>query len=152
MSKLDACPAITNRRAFHNYQIEKRYEAGIVLIGCEVKSVRRGQVNLQESFARFDNEELWLYNCHISPFKEGNRYNADPTRARKLLLHKKELKRISTLLNQQPLALVPLKMYLSGRNFKIELGLGKGKKQYDKRAAIKKAHVQKSLQRRVKHG
>lgn len=143
---------ITNRKAFHDYFILEKYQAGIALVGCEVKSLRNGKGNLQDSFARIYKEELWLHNMHISPYFEGNIHNPeDPTRPRKLLLKKAELEQLIGKMKEKGLTLIPLRIYCNERGFfKVELGLGKGKKQFDKRAAIKKKETQRIIQRAVR--
>jgi len=134
-----------NRKAFFNYFILEKYEAGIVLVGTEVKSIREHKVSLKDSFARVDNGELFLYNMHISPYSYGNIYNVSPVRKRKLLLHKAEINRLLGKLTQKNLTLVPLKIYLKNNKVKIELGLAKGKKYFDKRESIKKREVEKEI-------
>jgi len=124
---------VTNRKAYHEYFISDKYEAGIVLSGTEVKSVREGRINFTDSFATIKNEELWLLNCHISPYSHGNRENHEPTRSRKLLLHKREIRRLIGKVAERGFTLVPLRLYLKRGLVKVEIGLAKGKKQYDKR-------------------
>ncbi|MEK9658092.1 MAG: SsrA-binding protein SmpB [bacterium] len=150
MSKQPSSSLVQNRRAFHHYSFEQRIEAGVVLVGCEVKSIRQGQANLQESYASFKEGELWLHNCHINPFKEGNRFNPEPIRPRKLLLHKKELQKLEVKLSRQPLNLIPLRLYISKNKVKIELGLGKSKKMFDKRKALKERSIDKEVRRQFK--
>ena len=119
----------TNRKARHDYHIEERFEAGLALTGTEVKSIRSGRVQLRDAFARVDRGEVWLYNMHVAPYEFGNRWNHEPTRTRKLLLHRKEIRRLSGLLQQQGLTLVPLSLYINERGkVKVELGLARGKK------------------------
>eukprot|EP01047_Picozoa_sp_COSAG01_P000338 COSAG01_NODE_6_length_54687_cov_500.907599_7_plen_154_part_00 len=139
-----------NRRAFHDYLIEQKFEAGLVLIGCEVKSIRQGNVNLKDSYAHIKNGELWLQACYISPFKEGNRFNEDPVRSRKLLMHKKEIKRLADKLARQPLNLIPIAIYLKKNKIKVSLGLGRSKKQIDKRHSLKERQVKKDIDRQIK--
>ncbi|MBE3595258.1 MAG: SsrA-binding protein SmpB [Candidatus Carbobacillus altaicus] len=136
-----------NRKARHDYFIEETYEAGIVLTGTEVKAVRQGKVNLKDSFARFKDGELFLLNMHISPYAQGNRFNHDPLRTRKLLLKRRELDRLQGLVQQQGYALVPLLLYLKGGLIKVELALAKGKKLYDKREAMKEQAVKREVER-----
>ncbi|MDI6828977.1 MAG: SsrA-binding protein SmpB [Armatimonadota bacterium] len=125
-----------NRRARHEYFIEETYEAGICLAGTEVKSVRAGRVSLQESFARVENGEVWLYNMYIAPYEFGTRFNLDPRRPRKLLLHRNEIRRLMAWTQQKGLTLIPLQLYFERGYAKIELGVCRGKKLYDKRQAI----------------
>lgn len=136
-----------NKKARHDYFIEDTYEAGIVLTGTEVKAVRLGKVNLKDSFARFKEGELFLLNMHISPYEQGNRFNHDPLRTRKLLLKRRELDRLQGLVKQEGYALVPLSLYLKGGLIKVELALAKGKKLYDKREALKEQVVKREVER-----
>ena len=141
----------TNRKAFHDYHIEERLEAGIVLKGTEVKSLREGQVNLKDSYASVDHGELVLHHCHISPYSHGNIMNHDPVRPRKLLLHRKEINKLLGKTQQKGLTLVPLRIYFSPRGLaKVELALAKGKKQYDRREAIKAREVGREVERAIK--
>ncbi len=144
-------PVATNRKAFHDYFIEERFEAGIVLQGTEVKSLRDGRVNLQDSYASARDGEVFLYNCHISPYSHGNIMNHDPTRPRKLLLHKKEINKLMGKTQQKGLTLVPLRIYFSKRGHaKVELGLAKGKKLYDRRDSIKAREAGREVERAIK--
>lgn len=127
-----------NRRARHDYFIEDTMETGIVLQGTEVKSLRLGKVNLQDSFARVENGEVFLYGMHISPYEQGNRFNHDPLRPRKLLLHKREIRRLIGKTREEGYTLVPTRLYFSKGKAKVELALAKGKKLYDKREAAAK--------------
>src|SRR5581483_6094525 len=140
----------TNRKAYHDYFIEETYEAGIALTGTEIKSVRTGAVNLRDSFAQVRNGELWLQNVHISPYEAGNRFNVDPYRTRKLLLHRKEINRLMGRAQEKGLTIVPLRMYLKKNRAKVELALVKGKKQYDKRESIAKRDAEREIQRGYK--
>jgi len=133
----------TNRQAFFNYFILDRIEAGVALVGTEVKSLRLGLCNLKDSYARADNGEVWLYNCHIGPYPHGNRINHEPMRPRKLLLHRQQIQRLERDVSHGGATLVPLKVYVKERHIKIELGVAKGKKQYDKRAAIKEKDLRR---------
>ncbi|RJQ51123.1 MAG: SsrA-binding protein SmpB, partial [Actinobacteria bacterium] len=126
----------TNRKAYHDYDIEEVYEAGIVLQGTEVKSLRVGRANLRDSFARVKGDELYLHNVHISPYSHGNIANHEPRRMRKLLLHKAEIKRLMGKVAERGLTLVPLRIYFKGNVAKVELALARGKARYDKRRAI----------------
>ena len=141
----------TNRRAYHDYVIEEKFEAGIVLKGTEVKSLREGRVNLQESYASVNEGEAFLHHCHISPYSHGNIMNHDPIRVRKLLLHKKEINKLLGKTQQKGLTLVPLRIYFSKRGqAKVELGLAKGKKQHDRREAIKSREAAREVERAIK--
>lgn len=141
----------TNRKAFHDYFIEERYEAGIMLQGTEVKSLREGRVNLQDSYASVRGSEVFLHQCHISPYSHGNIMNHDPTRVRKLLLHKAEIHKLLGKTQQKGLTLVPLRIYFTKRGYaKVELGLAKGKKLYDRRETIKSREAGREVQRAIK--
>lgn len=144
-------PAIAqNRKAGYNYEILEAIEAGIVLKGTEIKSIRQGQISLQDGFAGFRDNELWLYNVHIAPFKEGNQFNHDPLRTRKLLMNRKELDRLMGLSQQSGIALVPLRVYLKNGRAKVLVGLGRGKKQHDKRESIRREDQKRDIQRALK--
>lgn len=140
---------VTNRKALHDYFIIDTYEAGIVLKGTEVKSLRQGSANLQDGYAVLRNGEVWLMGMHISPFEKGNINNHDPKRDRKLLLHKQEIRRLIGKISEKGLTIVPLKVYFKKNIVKIELGLARGKKAYDKREAIKKRDVERQLRRNL---
>ena len=142
----------TNRKARHEYHIEDTLEAGIVLVGTEVKSVREGRINLQEAYCTVIDGEMMLMQCHISPFKHGNRFNHDPLRRRKLLLHSKEIQKMEVASEQKGYAIIPLKVYLKKGKVKVEIGLGKGKKLYDKRADIAERDTRRQLDRILKSG
>lgn len=144
--------AIVNRRARHEYHILETFEAGIILTGPEVKSIRLGQANLAEAHCIIRNERLLLIGCHISPYKPAAMNNPkEPARTRELLLHKREIDRLTGKLKEKGLALVPLKLYFNARNFiKIEIGLARGKKMHDKRQATKERDIKRDLQRRYK--
>jgi SsrA-binding protein len=143
----------TNRKAFHDYAIEEKLEAGLVLRGTEVKSLREGKVNLRDSYASVDRGEIYLHNCHISPYSHGNIMNHDPLRSRKLLLHRKEINKLLGKTQQKGLTLVPLRVYFSPRGHaKVELALAKGKKQYDRREAIKDREAGREVERAMKSG
>ena len=141
---------IKNKKAYFDYEILESFEAGIVLKGTEIKSIRDGKVNLKDSYAVIKNNEVFLLNTHISQYKEGNIFNHDETRTRKLLLHKKEIKKIKEQLEIQGLTLVPLKLYFKGEYAKILLGLAKGKKLYDKRDSIAKKDMRREAERALK--
>ncbi|HHZ16745.1 MAG TPA: SsrA-binding protein SmpB [Clostridia bacterium] len=136
-----------NRKAYHDFFIEETYEAGIVLTGTEVKSLRAGKANLKDSYAQVQNGEMFLYNMHISPYEQGNRYNVDPVRPRKLLLHKKEIISLMGMVMQQGLTLIPLKVYFQRGRAKVALALARGKKLYDKRAAMAERDARREMER-----
>ena len=141
----------TNRKAYHDYFIEEKFEAGIILTGTEVKSLRDGRANLQDSYASVKDGEVFLYHCHISPYSHGNLMNHDPLRVRKLLLHKKEIHKLLGKTQQKGLTLVPLRVYFSERGkAKVELGLAKGKKLYDRRDTIKAREAGREVERAIK--
>jgi SsrA-binding protein len=141
----------TNRKAFHDYFIEEKLEAGVMLRGTEVKSLRDGRVNLQDSYASVNNGEVYLYHCHISPYSHGNIMNHDPLRARKLLLHRKEINKLIGKTQQKGLTLIPLRIYFSRKGrAKVELALAKGKKQYDRRETIKAREAGREVERAIK--
>lgn len=137
----------TNPTVRHNYTIEDTLEAGIVLTGTEIKSIRNGKVNLKDSYANIKNGEAFIYGMHISPYEHGNIYNKDPLRTRKLLLTKREINKLTGLIKQKGVSLVPISLYFSGNFLKIELGIGKGKKLYDKRANIAKKDAELRIRR-----
>jgi SsrA-binding protein len=139
-----------NRRARHEFEIVEVYEAGIALVGTEVKSIRQGRANLSDSFARIDNGEIWLYNCNISPYDHGNRFNHEPTRKRKLLMHSKEILKLKQRTQEKGLTLVPLKMFFKGNFCKIDIALARGKQLYDKRETIAKRDSKRQLERLIK--
>ncbi len=139
-----------NRKAFHNYFIEETIEAGIVLTGTEVKSLREGRANLKDSYVIVKDSEAFLLNCHISPYTHGNIMNHDPLRNRKLLLHKKEILRLQGKSFQKGYSLIPLKIYFKGAHAKVEVGLAKGKRLYEKREAIKKREADREIKRALK--
>lgn len=140
-----------NRKARHEYQILESYEAGMVLQGTEVKSLRNGKANLKDAYARVENGEVWLYNCHISPYDQEARYNHEPERKRKLLLNRREIRKLTGKVEERGLTLVALKIYFARGKAKVELGLGKGKKLYDKRADIAKKDSQREMERAFKN-
>lgn len=139
-----------NKRAFHDYFIEDKFEAGMVLTGTEVKSLRLGKANLNDAFAQVKAEEAFLNNLHISPYAFGNRENHDPDRMRKLLLHKKEIVKLYSKIREQGYTLIPLRLYFKNGLVKVELGLAKGKKLYDKREDLKKKDHQRDMAQAVK--
>jgi len=137
----------TNRKAYHDYFIEETLEAGLVLTGTEIKSVRGGRVNLRDSYVRIELGEAWLLNVHIAPYEQGNRYNVNPTRDRKLLLHRQEILRLQGKAQAKGMTIVPLRVYLRGNRAKVELALAKGKRQYDKREAIAQRDADREMER-----
>ena len=140
-----------NKKARHDYFIEEEYEAGIVLTGTEIKSLRAGGVSLRDSFAKVEDSEVFVYNMHISPYEKGNRFNTDPLRPKKLLLHKKEIRKLIGLVSKQGLTLVPLDVYLNNKGMaKMTLAVARGKKLYDKREDIAKRDAARDIDRRMK--
>jgi len=136
-----------NKKAFHNYFIEETYQAGISLLGSEVKSLRDGRVNLGDSYGNINRGEVFMVDVHISPYPQANRLNHDPLRTRKLLLHKKEIKRLIGKVEQRGYTLIPLKLYFLNGKVKVDLGLAKGKKLYDKRETLKKKTMEREIER-----
>jgi SsrA-binding protein len=143
--------AVQNRKARHEFHVLDTWEAGIVLQGTEVKSLREGKANLQDSFARLDRGELWLYNLHISPYEMGNRFNHDPLRPRKLLMHRRELRRLVGEVEQKGLTLVPLDIHFSNGIAKVKLALVRGKKLHDKRDALRERDDKRDVERAFKN-
>lgn len=143
-------PIADNRRAYHEYLILDRFEAGMVLTGTEVKSLRMGKVQMADAFCRIENGEIWIYKLHISHYTHGNIYNVDPVRRRKALLKKTEISRLLGKTKEKGLTLIPLKMYWQGDWAKIEIGLAKGKQLHDKRDAIQKKDIQRDVARALK--
>ena len=141
---------INNRKAKFNYQIFETYEAGIVLTGTEIKSIRNGKANLKDSYAIIKNGECFLLNMHIAPYEQGNLFNHEETRTRKLLLHKKEILKLSDKIKLEGFTLIPIKLYITRGKAKILLGVAKGKKKYDKRESIKKRDIERSLAKNFK--
>ena len=139
-----------NKKAYHDYFILETYEAGISLAGTEVKSMRMGKCSIKESFIRIENGEVFVYGMHISPYEKGNIFNKDPLRVRKLLLHRQEINKLLGKMKEKGMTLVPLKVYLKGSLVKVEIGLAKGKKLYDKRADIAKKDQAREAQRDFK--
>jgi SsrA-binding protein len=140
----------TNRQAPHDYHILESVEAGIALQGTEVKSIRNGNVNLRDAYARAEKGEIWLWNLYIAPFDQGNRWNHEPRRPRKLLLHTREIGRLQSKSTETGNTLVPLRIYDKNGKIKVEIALGKGKRQYDKRAAIAERESKREIQRAIK--
>ncbi len=141
---------INNRKAKYDYEILETYEVGIVLTGTEIKSIRNGNANLKDSYAIYKNGEVFLLGMHISPYKEGNQFNHDELRTRKLLLHKKEILKIKNYLDLDGYTLVPIKLYMNRNRAKILLGIAKGKKMYDKRESIKKRDIEREIRKQYK--
>ena len=139
-----------NRRAFHDYTITERFEAGLALVGSEVKSLRDHRANLKDSYARFFGDELFLVGAHISPYAPASQFGHDPERNRKLLLHKKEIERLRGRIQERGLTLVPLRLYWKGNRVKVEIGLAKGKRLYDKREAISARDAKREMDRAVR--
>lgn len=139
-----------NSKAYHDYFIEDKYEAGIELAGTEVKSIRQGHINLKDSFCMVKEGELYVHSMHISPYEKGNIFNKDPLRSRRLLMHKREINRLQALAQQDGLALVPLSVYFKNARVKVEVGLCKGKKNYDKRDAMAKRDAKRDIDRAMK--
>lgn len=150
MGKKDEKLLAQNKKATHDYFIEETYEAGLVLTGTEIKSLRAGKANLKDSFATIRNGEVWLHNMHISPFEQGNRHNHEPERTRKLLLKKNEISKLIGQTKQQGYSLVPLRVYLRNGFAKLAIALAKGKKQYDKRETAAKRDAQRDIQRALR--
>ena len=142
----------TNRKAFHDYAVLETYEAGLVLKGTEVKSLREAQVNFKDCYATIDNNEAWLIGCYISPYHHGTDANHDPERDRKLLLHGREITRLMGKIAEKGLTVVPLKMYFKGGRAKIEIGLARGKKLHDKRATLRERESRREMDKAVKAG
>ncbi|HEX8360824.1 MAG TPA: SsrA-binding protein SmpB [Longimicrobium sp.] len=141
---------VSNRKARYEYHILNTWETGIVLQGTEVKALREGKANLQDAFARVDNGEVWLFNVHISPYEQGNRFNHDPLRPRKLLLHRNEIRKMIGAVQEKGLTLVPLDLHFSGGRAKVNLALVRGKQLHDKRDSIRERDSQREIQRGLK--
>jgi SsrA-binding protein len=139
-----------NRRARHDYSIEETFEAGIALTGSEVKSLRAGKANLKDSYGRVQNNEVWLWNAHISPYGPASQFGHEPTRTRKLLLHRHEIARLHGRIKERGLTLIPLRLYFKNGRAKVELALARGKKQYDKRASIRDRELRREADRATK--
>ena len=140
-----------NRKARYDYHIEETFEAGVVLLGSEVKSIRQGRANLRDGYAAFSGGELFLHNCHISPYEQASQYNLDPLRPRKLLMHRTEIERLTVKVEQKGLTLVPMSLYLKGPRVKVNLALARGKKDYDRREDIKEREADREVAR-MSHG
>ena len=150
MKKTGVKTLVQNKKARHDYFIEDTYEAGIALVGTEVKSVRMGSVNLKDSYAQVKNREVFVHNMHISPYEKGNIFNKDPLRDRKLLMHKYEIRRLIGKIKEDGYSLIPLKVYLKGSLVKVEMALAKGKKNYDKRNALAEKEAKRRIDRKIK--
>ncbi len=142
-------PVASNKKAYHDYFIEDTYEAGISLLGTEVKSLREGRVNLKESYAIIKGSEIFLFNCHISQYSHGNLQNHDPLRTRKLLLHRKEIDKIWVKISQKGNTLVPLKIYFKRGKAKVAIGIAKGKRKYEKREVLKEKEANREIERHL---
>ena len=140
-----------NPTAYHNYTIESTIESGIVLTGTEIKSIRNGKVNLKDTYVNIKNGEVFIYGMHISPYEFGNIYNKDPLRTRKLLLHKQEIDRLYGMMKQKGISLVPIHMYFKNNKVKLQIGIGKGKKLFDKREDIAKKDAEMKIKRALKN-
>ena len=136
-----------NRKARYDYHIEETFEAGVVLLGSEVKSIRQGRANLRDGYAAFSGGELFLHNCHISPYEQASQFNLDPLRPRKLLMHRTEIERLMVKVEHKGLTLVPLSLYLKGPRVKVNLALARGKKEYDRREDIKEREADREVAR-----
>lgn len=150
MEKRGVKIAAQNRKAFHDYFVEDRHEAGIELFGTEVKSIRAGALNLKDAFCQTKDGELLVYNLHISPYEQGNIFNRDPDRPKRLLMHKREIRKLHALQKQAGYALIPLSVYFKNSRVKVEVGVCRGKKTYDKRAAIAKRDAQREMDRAMR--
>lgn len=139
-----------NRQARHNYFIDEVYEAGLVLVGSEVKSLRDGKANLKDSYARIQNGEAFLVNAHVSPYAGANQFNHEPTRMRKLLLHQREIERLTGKTKERGFTLIPLRLYFKNGRAKVELGLARGKKLYDKRETLRRKVAEREVERAIK--
>lgn len=137
----------TNRRAFHDYFVDEKIEAGLALTGTEIKSIREGRVNIRDAYASIDRGEAWLVGAHIAPYEHGNRYNHEPTRTRKLLLHKSEIDSLAGKVKRSGYTLIPLQVHLKAGRAKVELGLARGKRSYDKRESIARRDAEREIDR-----
>lgn len=150
MARVEKRSVSKNKKAWHDYFVQEAFETGIELLGTEVKSIRAGRVNLKDAWCDIDNGELFVRGMHVSPYEQGNIFNRDPIRRRRLLMHKREILRLFGLLKQQGLTLIPLEIYFKGALVKVEIGLCKGKKLYDKRADIAKRDASREMDRAIK--
>ena len=141
-----------NRKAFHDFHLFDKFTAGMVLCGTEIKSIRKGSVNLKDSFCKIENGEMWLYSCHISPYEQGNRYNKEPERKRKLLLNKKEIMKMGGKIKKDGYTIIPIELFIAENGFaKLDIALCKGKKLYDKREDLTKKTQNRDIQRAMKN-
>lgn len=147
---MDVKTITVNRKAYHDYHILETLEAGIALTGTEIKSIRAGRVNLRDAYAHPEGSELWLFNAHIARYEAGSHYNHEPTRPRKLLLHRKQIDSLTGILTQKNLTLVPLKLYIKNGIAKVEVGIARGKRLHDKREAIARREVEREIERTLK--
>ena len=147
----DKKPVAQNKKAYHDYFVLEKYEAGIELFGTEVKSIRQGKINLKDAWCSIKNGEIFVNGMHISPYEQGNIFNRDPVRVRRLLMHKREINRLYGTVKQQGLALVPLSVYFSKGRAKVKVGLCKGKKLYDKRESAAVKEAQRKIEREIKY-
>ncbi|MFN4216317.1 MAG: SsrA-binding protein SmpB [Brevinematales bacterium] len=140
-----------NRKAYHDYEMLSTYEAGIELTGTEIKSIRDHAVNLKDSFVLIRDGEAWVHNMHISPYGHGNIFNHDPTRKRRLLLHKREILKLSQAVQQKGLTIVPIKLYIKGKYAKLEIAVARGKKLHDKKSALKERDIKRDMDREIRN-
>ena len=147
---MDSKTITVNRKAYHDYNILESLEAGIVLSGSEIKSIRAGRVNIRDAYARPENGELWLVNAHIASYEAASRFGHEPNRARKLLLHRRQIDELTAQVSQKGLTLIPLKLYIKKGTAKLELGVGRGKKLHDKREAIARRETERVIERAMK--
>ena len=150
MNKVGTKIISQNKKAYHDYFVEEKYEAGIELCGTEVKSIRAGNVNLKDSYCDIKDGEIFVISMHVSPYEHGNIFNRDPLRKRKLLMHKREILKLHGHVAQKGMSLIPLSLYFSGSNVKVEVGLCRGKKMYDKRDSIAKRDADREIDRKMK--
>lgn len=146
----ERAPSLQNRKAFHDYFVLESVEAGIALVGCEVKSIRNGKANLQDSFGRVEKGQIFLYGMHISPYEQGNRYNPDPTRVRKLLLNRSEINKLTSRVQEKGLTLVPVNLYFKNGKVKIQLAVAKGKTTGDKRDKLREKEANRDIERALR--
>lgn len=144
-------PVVRNKKAFYNYEIQERFQAGLVLLGTEVKAIRERKVSLIDSYARVRNGEIWLEKCHIGPYRHGNLANHDPLRPRKLLLHRREINRLVVSMTRKGFTLVPLVLYFKKGRAKVDLGVARGKRLYDKREKARRKTIDREIARELKH-
>lgn len=150
MTKKHSKPLAQNRKASHDYFIEETFEAGLVLQGTEIKSIRAGRVNISDAHVRIMNGEAFIINMHVAPYEQGNRFNHEPTRSRKLLLKRSEIDKLFGLVQQKGYTIVPLRLYIKNGFAKLLIGLGRGKKQYDKREDLKQKQMKRDIDRAIK--